>query len=380
MFNGIINYRGLINYNFLKFTLLAGVKKRLAQKNKKKMTFWGPTLVVILASFGAWCVWPQEVALFFNPGHFWRKVVWPLTRAMGFMTVGLAVAMVIETLGWTVKLGRLASPLTRLARLPVVAAASFTAALVSKPASNALLSEALEEQVISPRALVVANLLNGSWPSFVVHLPTTLVMATSLAGSVGLAYTGIMFAAATLRLVGAAFLGKLILPPQPASPAAPEATPKKSRVEVLSGFRRRLSRRLVTVLSVAAPVYYLITLAAVLGFFDTLRAFSAAHLPDFFLPVEAATLIIFSLTAEFSSGFMAAGALMQNATLTWPQAVAALIVGNIIATPLRVIRWQLSSILGFFNLRQGLILIFFNQTFRVLSMALTLFVFWRLWG
>jgi len=58
------------------------------------------------------------------------------------------------------------------------------------------------------------------------------------------------------------------------------------------------------------------------------------------------------------------------------QAAAALILGNIIATPIRVLRWQLGAYLGFFQVRLGLALIFFNQFFRVLSLGLSLAVFW----
>lgn len=305
-----------------------------------------------------------------------------MLRVMFFMAMGLTAAMVIEALGWTMTLGKLVAPLTRRARLPRAAAASFTTALISSPAANALLSEALDKKEISPRMLAVANLLNGSWPSFIVHLPSTLVVATSFAGLAGLAYTAIMFCAATLRLIGAALLGRLILPPLAETEAAEGSGSVKgiSFKEIWPGLRQRLVKRLTTMFSLAVPVFYLVTLAAALGFFAAIRDYSAAHLPDFFLPVEAAALIVFSLTAEFSSGFVAAGAMIHNSTLTVAQAAAALILGNIIATPIRVLRWQLAPFLGFFRARLGLTLIVCNQAFRVASLILALFIFWRIFG
>ena len=343
---------------------------------------WIPTIIAAGVTALVAVTYRAETVDFFQ-NHLLDKVAWPLLRVLFFMALGLTAAMVIEAMGWTVTLGRLAAPLTRRARLPRVAAASFTTALVSSPAANGLLSEALDKKEISPKALAVANLLNGSWPSFIVHLPTTLVVSTTLAGKAGLAYTSIMFTAATLRLIGAAALGRFILPPPEdlsISPEAPEANKRKSFKEIWPALRQRLSRRLITLISLAAPIYYLITLAAAVGFFSALQRFSAAHLPDFFLPVEAATLIIFSLTAEFSSGFVAAGALIQNATLTTAQAAAALVIGNIIATPIRVLRWQLGAFIGFFQLRLGLVLIACNQGFRVLSLVLALFLFWTIFS
>ena len=351
----------------------------MARAKKSPKALLIPTLIAILATALLFAFRPAEIREFLHLDHLGAKVLWPMLRAMFFMAVGLAAAMLIESLGWTERLGRLAAPLTRRARLPEVAAASFTTALVSNPAANALLSGALEKNEIDPRTLAVANLLNGSWPSFIVHLPSTLVIAASLAGRAGLAYTAIMFGAATLRLLGAALLGRLILPPPAASKkTGPPAQKKKTLAEIWPGLRGRLRRRLITLLSMAGPLFYLITLAADLGFFEAVKDYSAQHLPDFFLPVEAATLIVFSLTAEFSSGFVAAGALIQNSTLTVAQAAAALIIGNIIATPIRVLRWQLAPFLAYFQVRLGLFLILCNQGFRVLSLAAALFIFWQL--
>jgi hypothetical protein len=349
-------------------------------KSGSKKSLWLPALVAVAVTLILAWARPGETAAFLQPAFLLTKVVRPLARALAFMSLGLVAAMVIEAQGLSLRLGRLAAPLTGWARLPLAAGAGFTTALVSGPAANALLSEALDRREISPRALAVANLLNGSWPTFIVHLPSTLVLASSFAGRAGLAYTAIMFAAATLRLFGAAALGRLILTGDGSGPqeAAPPNT--QSLRQAWPGLKTRLWRRLTALVSVAAPVYYLITLAASLGFFSRLEAAAAVHFPDFFLPVEAAALVIFSFTSEFSSGFVAAGALIENSTLTVAQAAAALVIGNIIATPIRVLRWQLAAYLGFFQVRLGLVLIFCNQLFRVLSLVLTLGLFWLLAG
>jgi hypothetical protein len=324
------------------------------------------------------------MGVFLEPDLLGAKVIKPLARALLFMCLGLTAAMLIEAKGLSLRLGRLAAPLTNWARLPRAAAASFTLALVSGPAANGLLSEALDRRELSPRALAVANLLNGSWPTFIVHLPSTLAVAAAFAGRAGLAYTAVMFAAATLRLFAAAALGRLVLPANegrsPSVPAADEAgaeAPKTWR-EIWPGLKIRLRRRLTALISVAAPVFYLVTLAAHSGFFTWLEGAALVHFPDFFLPAEAAALVIFAFASEFSSGFAAAGALIENSSLTVTQAAAALILGNIIATPIRVLRWQLGAYLGFFQVRLGLALIFLNQFFRVLSLGLSLAAFWFL--
>lgn len=354
----------------------------MAERNKKKRcSLYLPSLAALVGlTLAAW-LWPQRTAAFIQPEFLFDRVLGPMLRMTLFMGLGLSAAMVVEALGWTAVLSRLAAPLTRRAQLPPQAAASFTLAMISIPAANGLLSEGRQAGRLTVSQLTVANLLNGSWPSFMVHLPSTVVVATSLAGLAGAAYVGIMFCAATLRLVGAVALGRLILPPAQAhEPGPAEVEPKKRLSEIWPGLRQRLWRRLTTLFSVALPVYFIISLTAELGFFEFLRLWSATHLPNFFLPAEAAALVVFSLTAEFSSGFAAAGALMESSSLSVPQAASALVLGNIIATPIRVLRWQLAAFLGYFQLPLGLILIFYNQSFRLVSLALSLWCFWKLFG
>ena len=355
------------------------MKKAAGPQPAKKKSLWLPALAAALVTVLLGLARPVEIWVFLEPGLLTAKVLKPLARALLFISLGLTAAMFIEARGLSLRLGRLAAPLTNWARLPRTAAASFTLALVSAPAANGMLSEALDRRELSPRALAVANLLNGSWPTFIVHLPSTLAVAAAFAGRAGLAYTAVMFAAATLRLLGAAALGRLILPAAEGAsgPAAKEEAPRTWR-EIRPGLQARLRRRLAALVSVAAPVYYLITLASHFGFFAWLEGAAAGRFPDFFLPAQAAALVIFAFTSEFSSGFAAAGALIENSSLTVAQAAAALILGNIIATPIRVLRWQLGAYLGFFQVRLGLALIFFNQSFRVLSLGLALAAFWLL--
>ena len=349
-----------------------------APKPAGKRALWLPALAAVAATVILGLARPEETGAFLQPELLEAKVLRPLARALFFMCLGLTAAMFIEAKGLSRRLGRLAAPLTNRARLPRAAAASFTLALVSGPAANGMLSEALDRRELSPRALAVANLLNGSWPTFIVHLPSTLAVAAAFAGRAGLAYTAVMFAAATLRLFGAAALGRLILPANAEAPPASADGAHKTWREIWPGLKTRLLRRLLALVSVAAPVYYLITLASCLGFFTWLEGAVAIHFPDFFLPAEAAALVIFAFTSEFSSGFAAAGALIENSSLSVTQAAAALVLGNIIATPIRVLRWQLGAYLGFFQVRLGLILIFCNQFFRLLSLGLALAAFWFL--
>ncbi len=54
------------------------------------------------------------------------------------------------------------------------------------------------------------------------------------------------------------------------------------------------------------------------------------------MPVESLSVVILSFAAEFTSGFAAAGALLNAGVLTVKQTVLALLTGNILAFPISV--------------------------------------------
>ena len=95
-----------------------------------------------------------------------------------------------------------------------------------------------------------------------------------------------------------------------------------------------------------------------------------------FIPVESLSLVILSFAAEFTSGFAAAGALMDAGTINIKQAVIALLIGNIIAFPVRTLRHQLPRYMGIFTPGMGTQLLLMGQTFRILSLVLAGVVFY----
>ena len=79
-------------------------------------------------------------------------------------------------------------------------------------------------------------------------------------------------------------------------------------------------------------------------------------------------MVIFSVAAEFSSARAAAGALLSAGALTVPQTVAALMLGSIVATPVRAVRHQLPTHVGIFAPKLGTQLLLASQGFRILSL------------
>ena len=76
-----------------------------------------------------------------------------------------------------------------------------------------------------------------------------------------------------------------------------------------------------------------------------------------------------ALANVFTSGFAAAGALLDQGVVTIKQAVIALLVGNIVAFPVRALRHQLPRLMGIFAPVMGLQLLLLGQGYRIASLV-----------
>ena len=137
---------------------------------------------------------------------------------------------------------------------------------------------------------------------------------------------------------------------------------------VYRAIRRRLPARYTTILTYVLPIYVAIYFINALGVFSMTRQWLADVLTVTFVPVEALSVVILSFVAEFTSGFAAAGALLDQGVITIKQTVLALIAGNVIAFPVRALRHQLPRYMGIFQPAMGLQILLLGQAFRVASL------------
>jgi hypothetical protein len=86
--------------------------------------------------------------------------------------------------------------------------------------------------------------------------------------------------------------------------------------------------------------------------------------------MESLSVVILSFAAEFTSGFAAAGALLDAGVLTVKQTVLALLVGNVLAFPIRALRHQLPRYMGIFSPKMGTQLLLMGQGLRVTSIIM----------
>ena len=337
----------------------------------------------------------------------WPGLVRPLLHMLVTMGVGLAMGLAVEAFGWTPLLARLARPVTRWGRLPDDSGAAFATAFLSAAASNALLMEAHAAGRLSARQLRLSYLLNSGLPVFLLHLPTTFFVVGPLARTAGIIYLTLNGGAALLRTALVLLLTRRTnghangganghavgadggMPsgvtraasPGPATPATLAERLRAALALVGTRFRKRIGRMALF----TAPTYLAMYALHQAGVFDALRDLAigaigatgaAGGLGLGILPVQAAGVVVFSAAAEFSAGVAAAAALLDAGSLDTAQTALALVLGTIIATPIRALRHQLPSHTGIFTPRLGLALLVQSQVFRVASLAAVTAAWW----
>jgi hypothetical protein len=310
---------------------------------------------------------------------FYHQLASPLLRLLVYMGVGLLVGQAIESLGWAAKLGGWAKPLLGWGHLKKESGASFTAAFFSGILANTMLMTFYQEGKISRREMTLTYLINNGLPVYLLHLPTTFFIILPLTREAGLIYLGLTLAGALLRSAALLAYARRRLPgdagPENAEMVAAPAREEKLLSEIWGKFTQRFAR----VILYTFPIYILIFVVNDWGVFQWLREAAASHVAVSFLPVEAASVVIFSVAAEFTSGMAAAGAFLQAGALTVQQTVIALVLGNIVATPIRTLRHQLPSHAGIFSPKLGTELLILSQGVRLLSLILVAIPY-GIWG
>ncbi len=321
-------------------------------------------LTLLLLALGM--IWGEDL----SPGYAVKRLIFPLFRLMGFIVLGLVLGQIIEATGWTRHLSVVARPFFRFSNLGNRCSAAFTAAFLSGVTSNAMLLDFFKEKKISKAQLFLTNYVN-QLPAFFLHLPTTFFIVIPLTGVAGVIYFTLTFLATLLRTGCFLVFGHFYLLND--SPflldveGKEDMGVKKKHQTIFSRIKSRLPGRIINIAVYVIPIYTLVFLLNRNGFFLFLNTALSRHLAIEFLPVESLSVVLLSFAAEFTSGFAAAGALMDAGVLTTKQTVLALLLGNITAFPIRALRHQLPRYMGIFSPKMGLQLLLSGQCFRIIS-------------
>lgn len=303
--------------------------------------------------------------------QLWGSLVWPLTKLTLFISLGLLIGQMIEAMNWTRAVAAAVSPLLRVGRLSDTAGASFSLAFFSGVSANSMLAEAYDQGRISRRELIMSNLFN-SLPTYFLHLPSVFLILVPLIGAAAGVYLALNVTAALLRTLFILLFSRFFLPPpiERCVSCRLEENGPVTFLDALKKAKQRFKRRIGRILSVTVPIYVLFFLLNRWGAFAAAERFVADNLGWLsWLPPQAVGVIVFQMAAEFSAGAAAAGALLSAGSLAPKEVVLALLIGNILSSPMRAVRHQFPYYAGIFKPGLAAQLIFWNQGLRVVSLT-----------
>ncbi len=306
----------------------------------------------------------------------WQGLALPLMKLIFYVSLGLAFANFIESLNWTHKIARVSKPLIRLGHLSSDTGASFSMAFFSGISANSMLAEAFDQKRIDKKELICANLFN-SLPTYFLHLPTMFFITAPLIKGAALIYVSITFVAALLRTLIILVVGRFVLDKKKYEVVDFTEEKRLSLREALAKTWKRFRRRLKKIVFFTVPIYTVIFIINKSGGFTWMEDFMATHLGILsWLHPQSLGIIVLHLAAEFTAGLAVAGALLDAGTMSYREIVLALLVGNILSSPVRAVRHQFPYYAGIFSPGIALELILYNQSFRVGSLIVVSLVYY----
>ena len=300
---------------------------------------------------------------------FWTGLCWPLTRLIILISIGLLVANFIESLNWTHGVAKFSRPLIRIGRLSDASGASFTMAFFSGVSANTMLSEAYNKGRINKQELILSNLFN-SLPIYFLHLPTLFFITLPLIKGAAFIYVGLTLVATLLRTVLVLLVGRTLLPVRPEKAAEYGHEPGRvgSWQEAFKKAWKNYHKRIRRVIVFTVPIYIFFFLLNQVGLFEWLEHQMASHLYILsWLHPQSIGIVVFHIAAEFTAGLAAAGALLDSGTLDHREIILALLVGNVLSSPVRAARHQFPFYAGIFSTRLAFELILWSQFLRLAS-------------
>ncbi len=275
-----------------------------------------------------------------------------LGETVPMMIIGVFLAEVLVALNVAGRIAAISRPLTSFACLKEECGTSFLMAFVSPPAANSMLVDYHTKEIITQKELIIAATMN-SFPTVVMHWRYLLPVYIPLLGIPGLIYFGLLMFVGLAKTVVIMVVGRTVLDPPPRIPVGPAEEP------AVTTFREALrtactsSRKVLgRLLSVTVPTIIIVAFLLNAGVFDRLAGMMQGAGAVFPVPPEGFAII----AAQFGSFVASAGvasALLAAGDMTWQQVILTLLVGNVLTSVTRGIRWLGSSYVAIFGLRTG---------------------------
>lgn len=295
-------------------------------------------------------------------------------KGISGIAAGICAACFIESIfelsPWFSKISSIASPLVKFARLPQVSSVAFTLAFFSNTAANTILARNYQEGKITRREMIFSGLCNA-YPSVAFDYLRIMFPVIGVLGMAGVFYFSITyltgFLITMLVVMAARFSRGTIQVSDCIHDANKEGKKAFHLKNILANSFAHLLHFVPRVLLLVIPLYLLTAYARKSGLFEAWQKSSPLWIKEYFSP-EVITIVFARFGGIFGAGAVAAELMSKGQLPAW-QVVYAMLIGNILTGPIRMLRRSIPAAMGVFPGLDGLIIVGTLQTLRI---ALTL--------
>lgn len=290
-----------------------------------------------------------------------------LAATIPMMAAGVLAAELIMAFNATARISRFSRPLTTWSNLHHECGISFMMAFISPKAANAMLAKYHRDSTITYHEMVIAALMN-SFPNVMMHWRYLLPVYIPLLGLTGLVYFAILVAVGIIKTGIVMIAGRWMLP----APDEPEEqkngpSPRPKWKEGVQIALKASVASLRHILVISVPTIVIVAALITLGFFDTVAGVMQGFGAWFPVPT-AGFAIIAAQFGSFIAGASVASTLLAAGTLSPQEIIITLLVGNILTSVTRAIRWYGSSYAAIFGPRTGAVIQALSTGLRVVVM------------
>lgn len=300
------------------------------------------------------------------------KIIPGIVRILIYVSIGVFVGSMLNSLGWISRLSFLAVPFLRTSGLPPQCCTAFVTAFASPRAANGILSGAFDQNVITKQQMIAGALAN-TLPNTLSHIRVLAFAIIPLVGYAGIAYVMFQMIIGISCTLTALLVGRMFIRTSNTS-CNNEDVPEtvlpfsKAVIKAYKHVRRVLKR----IFLITVPLYIFITYLDYFGVFSHI----ANKLPDALtsiLPPASVAVLIGHMTNIITAASVASE-LMKSQTLSSQQVFLTFLIGYAITIPIRATRHSIPAAVGVFPAKDGMVIVLLASGMRLAFTVLAIII------
>lgn len=285
-----------------------------------------------------------------------------LSKSIPFMIAGVILAELIVALKFVDKIAFITKPITNFAHLSDECGTSFIAAFVSPASANTMLASFYNDGLIEKKELFIAAMMN-SFPSIVMHWRSVLPVLIPLLGMAGIIYFCLLMLVGMIKTSLLMVAGKFLLPKRNNFNPSRNYSVRPPVKDAVKLSLQKSKRTIKRILIITVPTTFIVFTLYTIGVFDKLASHLNIASKLFPVPPEGLSII-----AAYFAGYIAAvtvaGNILSAGMLTAKSVVITLLVGNVLSSLVKMVRFSTPYYVGIFGPKIGIQIMLLSATIR----------------